>query len=106
MTMPPIHMTPNEWKQVAAILREYLPEREVWAFGSRATGKRLKKYSDLDIAVHGRSVCTDQGDITDAFDESLLPFKVEVIDLDTIDPKFRQRIERDFVPLQCCSPRP
>ena len=84
MTVPPLHMTPNEWNQVAVILHQCLPNREVFAFGSRATGKRLKKYSDLDLAVPPPSISAQHG---------------KLVDLATVNPTFHARIEPDFVPL-------
>jgi predicted nucleotidyltransferase len=92
-------MTPRQWEQVRFILDRYLRDHSVWAFGSRATGKRLKQYSDLDLAVSGSLTSRQRSDITDAFDESLLPFKVDVVELDAVDPGFRNRILPDLVPL-------
>ena len=41
--------------------------------------------------------------MSEAFDESLLSFKVDVVELDLVDADFRQRIEKDFVLLQGAS---
>lgn len=38
--------------ELLAILQTEVPEREIWAFGSRATGA-AKAHSDLDLAVMG-----------------------------------------------------
>jgi predicted nucleotidyltransferase len=84
---------------VAAILRQYAGDRSVFAFGSRATGKRLKQYSDLDLAFLGRLDPATHANLVDAFDESLLPFKVDIIELDLVEPAFRARIESDLIPL-------
>ena len=54
MTAPQVTLQPDECEIVAAILRKHVPGRAVWAFGSRATGKRVKRFSDLDLAVEGR----------------------------------------------------
>ncbi len=35
---------------VVSILRKYVPQCEVWAFGSRVTS-RARSYSDLDLAI-------------------------------------------------------
>jgi hypothetical protein len=35
---PPVQMSGEEWRLVCEILRQHVPDREVWAFGSRAIG--------------------------------------------------------------------
>lgn len=92
-----LHLPPHEYEIVAAILRKHLSNRRVWAFGSRATGKRLKRFSDLDLAVEGSLTLSESGHLADDFYESLLPIKVDILALDQIDPAFRERIARDFI---------
>ena len=49
-----IHLTPDEVTLVKKILCAFVPDgRKVVAFGSRATGIRLKRYSDLDLCIMG-----------------------------------------------------
>jgi predicted nucleotidyltransferase len=70
----------------------------VYAFGSRVKQK-AKEFSDLDLAVdkHGEKatgfVCRLLGD----FEESNLPFKVDVIDLNGISKSFYEAIKNDLV---------
>ena len=47
---PNIDLNPHDWLEVRRILRAYVPEYEVWAFGSRAKWE-AKPYSDLDLAI-------------------------------------------------------
>ena len=83
---------------VTDILARMLPGVRVWAFGSRATGK-AKQFSDLDLAVEAdapldlRTLAL----LDNAFAESDLPIKVDVIDLRTVSPSFRVIVERDRV---------
>ena len=88
---------PHELEIVKSILRKYLPEYEVWAFGSRVHGRSLKKFSDLDLVV-----ITDESvnsityaDIKEAFSESDLPFKVDIVDWSKITDNFREIIKKD-----------
>lgn len=60
----------------------------------------MKRFSDLDLAVEGTLTWAQHADLTDAFDESLLPIKVDVVALDTVTADFRQRIEPSFIPVQ------
>jgi uncharacterized protein len=98
---PPIEIAPRDWADVLRILREQVPGVEVWAFGSRA-GHTAKPYSDLDLAlVTGRALSLDQlARITDAFETSDLPFRVDVVDWAATSEAFRRIIERDRVVVQ------
>jgi predicted nucleotidyltransferase len=99
--LPPIAVEPHQWEELAAILRTHLPGRRVWAFGSRATGKRVRRFSDLDLAIGGEELPLDLlGALREALDESSLPFKVDVVELATITPEFRARVEPEMVLVQ------
>ena len=47
-----LNITADEFAIINKYLQKYVPNREVWAFGSRVTGK-ARKYSDLDLAIIG-----------------------------------------------------
>jgi predicted nucleotidyltransferase len=93
---------PAEQRRVVwQILRAYLPASvKVWVFGSRATG-RARRYSGLDLAIDaGRALTLDETvSLADAFSESDLVYRVDVVDWRTIDDRFRQIIGRNRVPL-------
>jgi len=95
-----LHLLPQELEIVRGILLRHIPEKKVWAFGSRATGVRLKRFSDLDLAVEGRLTAREGTGLEQDFDESLLPMKVDVVELDEVSAEFRARIEKDFVVVQ------
>ncbi|MFO0691314.1 MAG: nucleotidyltransferase domain-containing protein [Myxococcota bacterium] len=98
---PRIELRPEHWNIVRDILREVVSERDVWAFGSRALF-RAKKHSDLDLAILGEEALslTALAALRDAFAESDLPFRVDVVDWATTDEGFRRIIERDRVVVQ------
>jgi predicted nucleotidyltransferase len=96
-----IDLSEAELAIVRDILRTHLtPETRVWVFGSRATAT-ARRYSDLDLALEGdKPLSTDVlGDIAEALSESDLPYKVDVIDLRSVDPAFRVIIEPDLAAL-------
>lgn len=98
---PLIDISPENWRIVRDILQRHLPDREVWAFGSRAKWT-AKEYSDLDIAVIGDEPLSIgvMAKLNEAFQESALPFKVDVVDLAGITPSFRKVIEAGKVLVQ------
>lgn len=98
---PPIDVTPAQWRIVRDVLQANVPDATVWAFGSRATG-RAKPYSDLDIAIVSDEPLglMRMAEIGEAFSESDLPWKVDVVDWAATSDRFRQVIERDHVELQ------
>lgn len=80
---------------VLQILQQHLPQHAtVWVFGSRAK-KATKKFSDLDLAIDAGKPLSMAliADLNNAFEESALPYKVDVVDWLTIDESFRSRIE-------------
>lgn len=98
---PPIDISPENWRIVRDILRRHVPDREVWAFGSRAKWT-AKAYSDLDLCIvsdrpAGLSLL---GALAEELSESDLPFKVDVVDWATTGESFRKIIERDKVIVQ------
>jgi predicted nucleotidyltransferase len=96
-----INVKSAELAEVRRILRQYLPGCEVQAFGSRVTGQ-AKPWSDLDLAVVGRTTIhwNDLGKLTEAFQESDLPFRVEVMDWHSASPAFQEVISERYVVVQ------
>mgnify|MGYP000237540070 CR=1 FL=1 len=101
---PLLDIGDEEWHIVEAILQRHVPDREVWAFGSRAKWT-AKEFSDLDLAILGETSLTldKSAALADAFAESDLPWKVDVVDWATTSSSFRKIIERDKVVVQCLS---
>jgi type I restriction enzyme S subunit len=89
-----MHLTPKELALVRDIVKQQVPEYGVIAFGSRVHGKNLKKFSDLDLAIQSSTPLPTGklASVKNAFSESDLPFKVDVIDWAGTDEKFRRII--------------
>jgi len=97
-----IDLKPEHRAIVQAILRAHLPEHaQVWVFGSRATGK-ARRGSDLDLAIDlGQKLPSDiESALHFAFEDSNLPWTVDVVDMQRIQGIFRQNVERDRLPLR------
>jgi len=97
-TVKTIDARPEDLEKVLAILDRHLPGRDVRAFGSRVAGK-AKAFSDLDLAVMGEEPlpASVMADVREAFRESDLPFKVDVLDWATTAGTFRHIIEQQFL---------
>jgi len=61
----------------------------VYFFGSRAEGK-ASPGSDVDIGLEGPEVPLVISRIREVLEESTIPYKVDVVDLGTVDPEFRE----------------
>lgn len=96
--LQPIDVTPESLETVRDILSCFVPDREVRAFGSRVSGT-AKAFSDLDLAVMGDDAMPSAilADMKEAFSESSLPFKVDVVDWAVTKETFRRIIEKEFV---------
>ena len=104
---PNLDLRPDHWAIVRDALRRHVPDREVLAFGSRATWT-AKDYSDLDLAIMGEEPLSLRA--SSALDEALvdsdLPFRVDIVDWARIDDSFREIIRRNGVVLQGWGQRP
>ena len=102
-----IDLRPDHLQTVQRILAEHVPGCEVRAFGSRAAWT-AKDYSDLDLAVVGAGPLDWRtvGRLKEAFEESSLPMRVDVLDWHAIPDSFRQVIERGYVVVQEATKQP
>ncbi|MEK7299317.1 MAG: nucleotidyltransferase domain-containing protein [Candidatus Margulisiibacteriota bacterium] len=101
MTSGKLDIRAQDLARVQAILVDHLPpETAVWVFGSRAFGP-AKRFSDLDLAIDAGRKLTKQEQMRlgDAFEESDLPYRVDVVDLHAVGDAFRGIIESKRVAL-------
>ena len=97
----PVDIRPDHLAIVQGILRDYLPVGvKVWVFGSR-TNWSTKDSSDLDLALEGKGKLSHKvlGALKDAFEDSALPYTVDVVDINGISESFRQIVESLRVPV-------
>lgn len=74
-----------------AILGAHVPGVRAVAFGSRATGK-ARRWSDLDLMLLAGEPLPRRtlDDLKEAFIESDLPIRVDVVDGARVDDEFRE----------------
>lgn len=95
--MNQIQLEPQHFKIVKQILDEF--KTQVFVFGSRAKGG-AKPLSDLDLCIKSNGNKRLLRELKDAFDESNLPFKVDIVDWSEISDSFRQHIEKDLIAME------
>ena len=92
---PAIDVTAAARRTVLALLERHLPNTTVWAYGSRVKWTS-RSASDLDLAAFARPEQSARvAELREAFDESDLPFSVDLFVWDEISDSFRKRIETE-----------
>lgn len=96
-----IDVQPSELAIIVTILTREAPDCVAFAFGSRVTGT-AKPWSDLDILLKGPQALplVRFGEILEAFQESELPFRVDLVDWYRAGSGFRTIIESQLVVLK------
>ncbi len=88
-----IDLTQEQYDTVLDLLKKQLPDTTVWAYGSQVKWISHPN-SDLDLAVFASPEQSQQvSDLREAFEESNLPFRVDLFVWDTIPDSFRSQIK-------------
>ncbi len=92
---------------IKRILAKFAADCEVRAFGSRVAGT-ARDYSDLDLAIVGKDKIKRRAKmlLREAFEESDLPFRVEVMDYHAISDEFRAVIDKKYEIIQKMADKP
>ncbi|KJV29127.1 nucleotidyltransferase family protein [Luteibacter yeojuensis] len=98
---PDIEIEAPQWRIVSGILRKHVSALDVFAFGSRAR-RTAKPFSDLDLVIMTETPLPIAviAALSEAFSESDLPWKVDVVDWAATNQEFRAIIDRGKVLLQ------
>lgn len=94
-----LDLAPHYLQTILQILQQHLPNQSnVWVFGSRVTGT-AKKFSDIDLLIDAAEPLSLglMARLAYDFEESDLPYKVDLVDWTAIDESFRNRIVADRV---------
>ncbi len=88
-------------KSILNILNKYVPYCEVRAFGSRVNGTP-RSSSDIDLVIAGKEKLDWKllVNLKEAFEESELPFRVDVLDWHAISSEFQKVIEKGYEVIQ------
>lgn len=94
-----VDILPEHLSIVLAVLQASLHSpATVWAFGSR-TKHITKKYSDLDLIIDApQPLSLDVlAKLDSAFEETPLPYKVDIVDWNQISTSFKDRIKKERI---------
>ena len=89
---------------ILKLLKKYIPEWEVWVYGSRVKWS-AKPSSDLDMVLFAKDEDQNKDqskvdELRQAFKDSDLPFCVDLFVWSQIPERFHQEIKKDHVVLQ------
>ena len=94
-----LDITAEERKTVLSLLGQHLPGTAAWVYGSRAKWTS-RSQSDLDLVVFPTPKQRERvGDLREAFEESNLPFRVDLFVWDEVPDTFREQIHADHITL-------
>lgn len=94
-----IDLTPAHRRSIVRLIEAHLPHTDVWAYGSRVKWTS-QPASDLDLVAFASPGQRRQvAALREAFDESDLPFRVDLLVWDEIPKAFREEIDAEHVAL-------
>ena len=94
-----VDITGEQRGTILALLERHLPGTEAWVYGSRVKWTS-RPQSDLDLVVFATHEQRRQVDaLREAFEESDLPFRIDLFVWDDVPDSFRHQIRADHVAL-------
>lgn len=93
-----INLNQEYLETVIKIIRQYIPNQRVCLFGSR-TKEIAKPFSDIDLAImsENKIPLSKVAELQNAFSESDLPYRVDVVDWSVVSQEFKTAIQKDMV---------
>ncbi len=92
-----IDLTSDQRNTVEVLIARYLSDTEAWAYGSRV-GWTSRPQSDLDVVVKATPEQADAvSTLREAFEDSSLPFRVNLFIWEEVPDLFREQIVQDHI---------
>lgn len=102
-----LELEPRHLKMLQALLAQWIPQAEVWAYGSRVNGG-AHECSDLDLVLRNplnlKQPVEGWEELIEALQNSLLPMLVETHQWAYLPPEFHRTIEAGYIVLQESQP--
>lgn len=96
--MTELDLPERQLRQLLELLHTHIPDSEVWAYGSRVSG-RSHAASDVDLVVRSPVDPRRLGALRGSLTESSLPLLVDVLDWNALPEGMRAEVERSHVVL-------
>ena len=93
-----IDLDKDQLRLVKKIIKQHIPGKKVWVYGSRVTGD-AQETSDLDLVVFGCDP-TEIYNLKEALSESDILVSVDIMDWESIPEDFKENIKKGYVVLQ------
>lgn len=99
--MMTLDLSAEDKNEIIKILRVFLPEVKIVAFGSRVTEK-ARPFSDLDLCImHDKKIEVMRvAELRSVFEGSFLPFRVDVVEWVDLSAPFKKNIAENHVVIQ------
>lgn len=98
--MSELFIKPQYLEMLQNILKNYCPQAEVWAYGSRIDGT-AHDGSDLDLVIKSFNAKDKRlYELRELFTESNIPFIIDVHEFDYLPDSFQKEILRNYIPIK------
>lgn len=98
-----LNLNPKYLAMIKKILALHIPNKIVWAYGSRVTGT-AHEGSDLDLVVidpkNEKNPLKNLIELREAFSNSNIPISVDILDWAIIPESFRKEIKQKYEIIQ------
>ena len=95
--MSRLFLKPQYLDMLLEIFRNYCPNAEIWAYGSRISGE-AHEASDLDLVVKSFNDSSKNiYELKELVNNSDIPIIVDILDYNNIPESFQKEIEKNYI---------
>lgn len=95
--MSRLFLKPRYLDMLLEIFRNYCPNAEIWAYGSRISGE-AHEASDLDLVVKSFNDSSKNiYELKELVNNSDIPIIVDILDYNNIPESFQKEIEKNYI---------
>lgn len=95
--MSSLFLKPRYLDMLLEIFRNYCPNAEIWAYGSRINGE-AHEASDLDLVVKSFNDSSKNiYELKELVNNSDIPIIVDILDYNNIPESFQKEIEKNYI---------
>lgn len=95
--MSSLFLKPRYLDMLLEIFRNYCPNAEIWAYGSRISGE-AHEASDLDLVVKSFNDSSKNiYELKELVNNSDIPIIVDILDYNNIPESFQKEIEKNYI---------